>query len=129
MKAFGIVLGVIVVLLILMFGGLGLRYIMAPIIGTVEKQEITTTGAYRIQGYERFYDIQAQVDAVDVKLASLPSSGLDIREKTECRGLVAQKMNLIAEYNSRSSAVETQGRWRASNLPSRLVPGKPRECN
>ena len=99
----------------------------APIHGETEQVIITNTGAYRVQGYERFYDLSEDVAAVDVKLAGYPQA-LDRREATECRGLLARRADMVSAYNSAAMAQETVGQWRADNLPHRLEHDNPRSC-
>ena len=99
----------------------------APIRGETEQVIITNQGAYRVQGYERFYNLAEDVAAVDVKLAGYPQA-LDRREATECRGLLARRADLVAEYNASALAEETVGQWRAANLPHRLEHENPRGC-
>ena len=95
--------------------------------GETQKQTITQTGAYRIQGYEHFYDLQEQIAATDTKLAGYPEA-LDIRQAQECRGLLATRANLVAAYNTWSRAETTTGRWRAEELPETLPQTTPRTC-
>ena len=104
------------------------RLILAEPRGFVEEVEQTTRGAYRIQEYERFYVLMERLDATDTKLAALPSTGLNTREKTACVGLLAVRSNIVSEYNAASRAVRTKGNWRASDLPSTLSQENPRKC-
>ena len=101
--------------------------ITAPIRGETEEIEITNTGAYRVQGYERFYDLHEDVAAVDQKLKAYPAS-LDTRQLTECVGLLARRADLVSEYNSSSRAERTTGQWRAADLPETLEHDSPRTC-
>ena len=95
--------------------------------GETEKILITNDGAYRIQGYERFYDLQEEIAAVDTKLDGYPEE-LGPRESIECRGLLAKRANLVADYNSSARAEETTGQWQADDLPRTLPQDNPRSC-
>ena len=106
---------------------LALRYFFAEPSGRVEQQEIITRGAYRIQAYEQFYRIQEDIQGIDVKLGGYPTT-LDVRQRTECQGLLQVRANRVAEYNAASRAVLTQGQWRAPDLPQRLDQRNPRSC-
>ena len=106
-----------------LFGG---RF-AAPIRGVTEQVEITNKGSYRIRGYEMFYDLVEQRNAVDVKLAGYPEV-LTAREATECRGLLARRADIVARYNAAAQAELTTGQWRADNLPDHLEQQNPRFC-
>ena len=105
----------------------GFRWFTAEPRGALEQKEITTRGAFRIQEYERFYRLKAEVDSVDIKLAALPRE-LDVRQRTECTGLLAVRANRVAEYNAASAAELTKGKWRADDLPSSLNQENTRTC-
>ena len=119
----GIAFAAIAVLLVLgltgSFSGLGVRYILAPFTGAVEQREITNKGAFRIQAYEQFYRWQEAVEAIDVKL-SVYTGELDTRQKSECIGLVARRTDMVGRYNAAVRSVQTQGKWKSTNLPNRL---------
>ena len=116
-----VVVGLVVLGTLLTLTGYGQRYFLAPFRGAVEQQEITNTGAFRIQVYNRFYDWQEEMEAIDVKLISYVSSpSLSDRETTECRGLLARRANIVGDYNAAVRAVNTTGKWRGSGLPNRL---------
>ena len=102
------------------------RWTAGPV-GLTEEIVITNKGAYRIQGYERFYDFVEQVEAVDVKLASYRQD-LATREAVECRGLLARRADIVQQYNADAQKVRTVGKWRADNLPSRLYHNLTRTC-
>lgn len=114
---------------VLIAAGWAYRYYIAPVRGAVEQREITNRGQYRIQAYEQFYRWQEELQAVEQKLGAYPESGLDKREQTECRGLVARRADIIAKYNAASRAIETQGRWQADDLPNSLPAPQARRCS
>lgn len=105
----------------------GFRWFTAEPRGALEQREITTRGAFRIQEYERFYRLKEEVDSTDTKLAALPSE-LDVRQRTECTGLLAVRANRVAEYNAASAAELTRGKWKADDLPQRLNQENTRKC-
>ena len=105
----------------LVLGPMVFRWYAAPWTGKLEEREITTRGAYRIQGYEQFYRWSEEADAVESKLGNYAGRELDVRERTECRGLRAQYADLVSRYNAASRAERTQGQWRADDLPQTLT--------
>ena len=106
------IIGVVAVIAFSTVGVLAYRWISAPAQGAVEQREITNRGQYRIQAYEQFYRWQEQLDAIDAKLLAYTESGLDIRQQTECRGLLAQRSDIVAKYNAASapSALKPSGK-------------------
>lgn len=111
----------ILIVVILAVTGLGFRWVVAPFTGAVQEREIVQgSGQYRIQAYEQFYRWEEEVAAVDVKLAAYPETGLDVRQQTECRGLLARRANVVARYNAASRAERTQGQWQDPELPQTL---------
>ena len=116
---FKIFLALVVVIGLAVIGNFTYRYFTAPIKGVVEEREITNKGPYRIQAYEQFYRWEEEIGAIDNKLLGYTDI-LDLRERQECRGLLARRYDLIADYNSASLAVRTQGKWRAPDLPKYL---------
>ena len=121
------IIGVLGLVALGVLGGIWIPRWIAPEAGLTEEIEITNRGAYRIQGYERFYDLYEEVEAIDVKLQAYPLA-LDVREETECRGLLMRRADMVRQYNADSQAVRTVGQWRADNLPSRISHDLPREC-
>ena len=96
------------------------RWYAAPWTGALEEREITTRGAFRIQGYEQFYRWQEESVAILSKLDQYVDRELDVREHTECRGLRAQYADVVSQYNAASRAERTDGQWRADDLPELL---------
>ena len=119
---------IVVLPTILIFWGSTTAWITATFRGAVEEQTITTRGAYRIQSYERFYEWQEQLSAIDVKLQQYKTP-LDERQRTECIGLWSARANLVSRYNAASRQVETQGKWMADELPSNLPQPTTSNCN
>ena len=122
------VIGIVAVIALSSVGFLGYRWLIAPARGAVEQREIINRGQYRIQAYEQFYRWQEDLDAIEVKLQAYPAQGLDIRQQTECRGLLAQRANIVARYNAASRAELTQGQWQASELPESIPQEPLRTC-
>ena len=101
-------------------GGYVFKWYALPFMGALEEREITNQGAYRIQGYEQFYTWAEERDAVKSKLNLYLDRELDVREHTNCVGLISQYADITAEYNAASRAERTQGQWRADDLPETL---------
>ena len=122
------VIGLTAVIAFSTAGVLAYRWISAPARGAVEQREITNRGQYRIQAYEQFYRWQEQLDAIETKLLAYSPSNLDIRQQTECRGLLAQRADIIAKYNAASRAERTQAQWQAPGLPHTLEHTPSQKC-
>ena len=126
------VLLVVAIILVVAVGGVLLRIYVprwtAPPLGKTEEITIVNQGAYRIQGYEKFYDLQEELQSVGVRLEGYPESP-EGRDQTECRGLLARRAEIVAAYNAASRAERTTGQWRAADLPELLVQENPRTCN
>ncbi len=121
--------GIVAVIVCSTVGVLAYRWASAPARGAVEEREITNRGQYRIQAYEQFYRWQEQLDAISFKLLAYPGSGLDIRQKTECHGLLAQRADIVAKYNAASRAERTQAQWQDPDLPHTLNHEPLRRCD
>lgn len=122
------IIGVVAVIASSTVGILAYRWITAPARGAVEQREITNRGQYRIQAYEQFYRWQEQLDAIETKLLAYPQSGLDLRQQTECRGLLAQRADIVAKYNAASRAERTQAQWQDPDLPHTLEHNPSQRC-
>ena len=122
------IIGVVAVIAFSTVGVLAYRWISAPAQGAVEQREITNRGQYRIQAYEQFYRWQEQLDAIDAKLLAYTESGLDLRQQTECRGLLAQRSDIVAKYNAASRAERTQAQWQDPDLPQTLEHNLSQRC-
>ncbi len=99
-------------------------------VGRTEQIVAVNRGNYRSTAYELFYDLDAQIEAIDVKLQAYPARADDMgtRERTECRGLLQRRASLVAEYNASARQELTVGQWRSEDLPSSLRQENPREC-
>ena len=124
---FGII-GVVALIAVSTVGTLAYRWAVAPARGAVEEREIINRGQFRIQAYEQFYRWQEELDAIRVKIDGYPASGLDRREQTECRGLLARYADIVAKYNAASRAERTQGKWQDPDLPETLSNEPIRSC-
>ena len=122
------VIGIVALIAASTVGVLAYRWFVAPARGAVEEREIINRGQYRIQAYEQFYRWQEELDAIRVKLNGYPESGLDRREQTECRGLLARHADIVARYNAASRAERTQGKWQDPELPESLSQEPIRSC-
>lgn len=112
----------VVVLALMVAGGFAYRYFIAPVRGAVEQQEITNQGQYRIQAYEQFYRWDEEVISIQNKLAAYPNTrSLNERERTECRGLLHRRADIVTDYNAAARAELTRGKWQAPELPEKLT--------
>ena len=122
------VIGLTAVIAFSTAGVLAYRWISAPARGAMEQREITNRGQYRIQAYEQFYRWQEQLDAIETKLSAYPETSLDLRRQTECRGLLAQRADIVAKYNAASRAERTQAQWQDPGLPHTLEHTPSQKC-
>ena len=127
MKLLSIFLALTGVVIIVAMASIYVPRWLAPPVGKTEQVIITNKGAYRIQGYERFYDLQEEVQSIDIKLQAYPTV-LEGRQPTQCIGLLARRADTVRTYNQRARAVETTGKWLADNLPTQLQHYNIREC-
>ena len=117
-----VVLAVVAIVVVIGVSTLGWLYagrVTAPIRGVTEQVEITNSGAYRVQGYEKFYRWHEELDAIDNKLLVF-NGVLSGRDYTNCLGLRAYRADVVGKYNSASRARETIGQWRPADLPYQL---------
>lgn len=107
----------------------GPRLWAAPV-GRTEQIVAVNRGNYRSTAYELFYDLDAQIEAIDVKLQAYPAQPDDMgtRTRTECRGLLQKRASLVAEYNASARQELTVGQWRSEDLASSLRQENPRQC-
>ncbi|WP_428117734.1 hypothetical protein [Candidatus Poriferisodalis sp.] len=98
--------------------------------GRTEQIVAVNRGNYRTTAYELFYDLDEQIEALDVKLQVYPAEPDDMnsRERTECRGLLLKRATLVADYNASARQELTVGQWRSEDLPHSLPQDNPREC-
>lgn len=117
-----IAIAVVGALALMVAGGFAYRYFIAPVRGTVEQQEITNRGQYRIQAYEQFYRWDEEVISIQNKLTAYPTQRpLNERERTECRGLLHRRADIVNDYNAAARAELTRGKWQAPELPEKLA--------
>lgn len=123
----------IIVLLFLPGIGLGIRYLVAPAIGMVEKQEKIQSADFRIYSYEHFYDMVVEINTAEQqyksqhdKLAKV-EKGTDIYNRTlaNIAALEAHIVKLKNQYNADAAKEETVGIFRANELPEYIEPILP----
>ena len=103
------------------FGSIYIPRWLAPERGKTEEVIITNRGQYRIQAYERFYQINEELVAVDNKLGVYSfSAPNNLRQETECKGMLFKRANLVSEYNAKSQQERTTAKWQDPSLPERL---------
>ena len=121
--------GVILVVLLIV-GGLGLRWVLAGPTGAVEQREKTIgDGDYRIAAYDQFYnlcgDIQAKEDQIknteERETTKGSNSGFTEAQKASILlALENSRASLIREYNADASKADTRANFMASDLPYQL---------
>ena len=127
MKKFGYGLLALVVLVALVLGGYAARYLLAPVSGTVEKQETIQSGDYRIHSYNHFYDLCASIQRQQRSLQAqkeLLDSATDSHDKQRVRtriaALKAQVQNSVSQYNADSRKAGTLATFKADDLPYQI---------
>lgn len=131
----GSVLGCIVLSLGLylagVYGGGTVQRKTADFRGKTSQIEKTRgNGDYRIAAYNEFFDlcgaVQTQEDRIQIftaKVARLEKSG-DANAladaQTDLDAVTAERAQLIREYNEKATRADTEGHFRASNLPYQI---------
>ena len=126
LKAIGIFIAAVAIIVGIIYLSGGISYVTAPFRGEVAEREITEAdGNYRISAYEEFYDLNAQVDALNTQICTMKenkSLPVDQRE-TNVLALTNTRTDLVNEYNADARKTETRAKFLASDLPYEL----PRE--
>lgn len=116
----------LVVLVLLIGGGLGLRWILAEPSGAVQQREMTVgDGAYRIAAYEEFYQECSSALTVQQNLAAAikadQAEGVDPMRKAQLdanvTGLTAQLNRAVNDYNAHARETDTRAHFKSSDLP------------
>lgn len=120
----------VVLIVAAVLGSIFIPRLLAEPTGRTEQIVSVNRGNYRTTAYELFYDLDAQITAIDTKLQAYPADPADMgeRERTECRGLLQKRAGLVAEYNAAANQELTVGQWRSADLPSSFAQHNPREC-
>jgi len=136
LKVAGVILLVIALAIAASLGILAWRYYTADIKGIVDAQEQITSGANRIQEYERFFDLCAEAQTMQSSLEaqrSLLESTDDDKEKRRVNaniaGMTAQLYRIVNQYNSNASKDYTAARFHSSDLPWKLSVNQPILCS
>lgn len=126
LKAIGIFIAAVAIIVGIIYLSGGISYLTAPFRGEVAEREITEAdGNYRISAYEEFYDLNAQVEALNTQICTMKenkSLPVDQRE-TNVLALTNTRTDLVNEYNADARKTETRAKFLASDLPYEL----PRE--
>ena len=116
-----IVIGLLLAVVLIIggiFSGIYVPRWLAGPQGKTEEVVITNRGQYRIQAYERFYQINEGLVEIDNKLLIYSVNKTEnFRQLTECTGLLYQRANLVSEYNAKSKQERTTGKWQDPSLP------------
>lgn len=88
-------------------------------VGVVE--DTRANSAFRIQAYERFFNLCAEVQSLESRIALLDNGvPLSDKESKERRGLQGIRASRIAQYNNDARKDYTVGQFRDSGLPYQL---------
>ena len=127
----------LIVLVILLIPGitLGVRYLSAPAVGIVEKQEKVQSADFRIFSYEHFYDMTVEIATAEQQYLSQKSK-LELLDKdsesytrtlSNIAALEAHIINLKNQYNADAAKEETVGLFKSNDLPDYIEPELPKE--
>lgn len=117
------------VVLLLIVGGLGLRWALAPATGAVEQREQTVgDGSYRISAYDAFYDDCASAKSTQQQLeqaiATRDAEPEGTNRRAQLDANVAALTNVLItavnQYNADARKADTRAHFRASDLPYQL---------
>ncbi len=134
----GVVIGVILLMLAIMFVSGTLSILTAPFRGEVEKNELVEAdGSYRIAAYDQFYQlcssVQSKNDQIKILKDEMAISTDEDRKKQLQSGITANqntKAELVNEYNSKAASEYTKGQMKDSDLPEQLNQNEERVvCN
>jgi hypothetical protein len=102
----------------------GVRYIAAPIEGSISAREQILSGEQRIVAYNHFYDLKAaidsypaQIEAQEEALTRAVSDKEKARINANIAGMKAQLVRLINQYNADAKKKYTIGQFRDLGLP------------
>jgi hypothetical protein len=116
----------IVVLVLLIAGGLGLRWILAEPSGAVQQREMTVgNGAYRISAYEEFYQECSSALTAQQNLANAISAAhaenVDPTRQAQLDANVTALTNVlnraVNDYNAHARETDTRAHFLSSDLP------------
>lgn len=127
MKALGITISVIILLVVLVSGIWAYKYYTAKVRGHISAHEQIESKDSRIYNYEYFYSLlgtykayKSQLDAQRNRLELSQDPSTKERILANIAGIEGQKARVREEYNARASMVETRARFLGEDLPRRL---------
>lgn len=132
MKVLGIAVSFIFIITAITAGSLAYRYYMAPVHGKVNAEVQIESAPSRIQKYEHFFNLCAQVQTMKASIAAqrdLLDPAETTKERSRIRanlaGMTAQLARYVNQYNADSQKNYTKARFKDSSLPYTLsVDGK-----
>lgn len=128
MKVVLAVICFIVVMFAIVFASWGWRWFSAPIKGQIGKRENVQSAEYRQYSYDHFFDLYADVKAIQNQIENQKMIIDNSESKKERRryrqnisGLMSQRDRLIQEYNADARKEGTRGQFKADKLPTKLT--------
>lgn len=120
----GLLIGGIVLVIALVVGIWALTVAWAPWKGEGDARKQTNSADYRIAAYDHFYSLCGDIQAVEDQLATMEAdtSLPEDQRNTNILALTNKRNTLIREYNADARKEDTQGKFRASDLPYQLDP-------
>lgn len=122
----GSVVGIIVLIIALSMGKLAYRYFTADVKGTVDAEERISSGANRVQEYEKFFtlctntnNMKGNIETQEMLLEDAETAKERSRLRSNVAGMTAALRKNVSDYNNMSKQYTTE-RFKDSNLPAKL---------
>jgi hypothetical protein len=131
--AIGIVVAIIVVGFGLFFGGQIFSQKTANLRGeTSKRNQVEANGQFRIQAYNRFFDLCTTIQGQEATIKALtaerddkahpPSATRQDEISASLTALVGNRITNISDYNNSAQKSYTEGQFLSSKLPFRIDP-------
>lgn len=128
LKTVGLVAGGLLTLTLVIGAVWGFQWFTAPFRGSLDaREQIQASGDFRIQAYERFFDLctsvqnhEATIEALEQELDGDPSPARTEQIEASITANRAQRRDQINTYNSEAARDWTVGQFRDEGLPFRL---------
>lgn len=115
-------------------GSLAYRYYTAEVRGIVDAEVRIESGQNRIQQYNRFFDLCAEIQTMQSSLEAQKSlletseGGEEERVRANIAGMTAQLNRYVNRYNADARKEYTAARFRDSSLPYQIDANSPINC-
>lgn len=124
-------IGLLLLLAVLAGINWGWRYFTADVRGIVGAEEQRKAANFRLQAYNRFFDMCAAIQGHEATLKAqrtaldmATSPGEKERLRANIAGITAQRARTIARYNADAAKSYTLAQFKANSLPYRIKPNQ-----